>query len=479
MPSNRGSADVDVAVVGAGLAGLAAARDLTAAGRTVLVLEARDRVGGRLLNEPIGDDQVVEVGGQWVGPTQDRIAALARELGIETFPTYATGQNVVEFEGRLIRHSGSIPRLSARVLLDIARAQRKLDAMARQVPLDAPWAAPKAAEWDAETFWTWMRGNLFTKGAWAMVQLAVEAVFAAQPEDLSLLHVLFYIHSAGGFDRLVDTEGGAQQDRFVGGSQRVAIRMAEELEDRVVLDTPVRRIAQHPEQGVRIVAEGMIVKARRAIVALPPTLCGRMVYDPPLPGFRDQLTQRMPQGAVIKCMAIYDKPFWREAGLTGQATSDTGPLKLTFDNSPPSGSPGVLLGFLEGRQARLLGKEPLDLRREVVLDCFSRYFGPDALKPTRYIERSWAEEEWTRGCYGCYMPTGGWTGYGTALREPCGRLHWAGAETATVWSGYMDGAVQSGQRAAAEVSEAEGWARAKRAGGAVKPAGAPAERVPA
>jgi monoamine oxidase len=322
-----------------------------------------------------------------------------------------------------------------------------------------------------------MRSNLFTKGAWALVQLAVEAVFAAQPEDLSLLHVLFYVHSAGGFDRLVDTAGGAQQDRFVGGSQLVAVRMAEQLGDRVVLDTPVRRIAQHREKGVRVVAEGMIVKAQRAIVALPPTLCGRLVYDPPLPGFRDQLTQRMPQGAVIKCMAVYDHPFWREAGLTGQATSDTGPVKLTFDNSPPSGTPGVLLGFLEGRQARLLGRESVDLRREVVLDCFSRYFGPEALNARRYIERSWAEEEWTRGCYGCYMPTGGWTGYGTALRAPSGRLHWAGAETATVWSGYMDGAVQSGQRAAAEVLEAEGWGP-EPAGSDVSGGETPAERVP-
>jgi monoamine oxidase len=300
-----------------------------------------------------------------------------------------------------------------------------------------------------------MRSNLFTKGAWALVQLAVEAVFAAQPEDLSLLHVLFYIHSAGGFDRLVDTEGGAQQDRLVGGSQLVAIRMAEELGDRVVLDTPVRRIAQHREKGVRVVAEGMIVKAQRAIVALPPTLCGRLVYDPPLPGFRDQLTQRMPLGTVAKCMALYAEPFWRSEGLSGEGMSDRGPVRLTFDNSPPSGTPGVLLGFLEGRQARLLGRESVDLRREVVLDCLSRYFGPEALNPRRYIERSWAEEEWTRGCYGCHMPTGAWTNYGPALHAPIGPLHWAGAETATVWNGYMDGAVTSGERAAAEVIR--GW----------------------
>ena len=227
-------------------------------------------------------------------------------------------------------------------------------------------------------------------------------------------------------------------------------------------------------------AEGMIVKARRAIVALPPTLCGRMVYDPPLPGFRDQLTQRMPQGAVIKCMAVYDKPFWREAGLTGQATSDTGPLKLTFDNSPPSGSPGVLLGFLEGRQARLLGREPLDLRREVVLDCFSRYFGPDALKPNRYIERSWAEEEWTRGCYGCYMPPGRldrvWHCAERAVRAaPLGRR---GDRDRVERLHGRRRPVGPARRRRGQ-SRPRGGPRPSPQARAVKPAGAPPERVPA
>lgn len=453
--AGSGMARADVVVVGAGLAGLSAARGLAHAGCSVVVLEARRRVGGRLLNEPIEGGQVVEVGGQWIGPTQDRIAALADEVGVETFPTWSTGDHLTEFEGRLLRHSGTIPRVSGPVLMDVARAQRKLDSMARTVPLDAPWSAADAVEWDSQTLWSWMRANLYTRGGWSLVQLAVEGVFAAQPEDLSLLHVLFYIHSAGGFDRLVDTEGGAQQDRFVGGAQLVAERVAEELGDRVVLGAPARRIARL-EEGVRVVAEGAIVDARRAVIALPPPLCARLVYDPPLPGFRDQLTQRMPQGSVIKCMAVYPEPFWRSAGLTGQATSDTGPLKMTFDNSPPSGSPGVLVGFLEGRQARLLGREPLELRREAVLDCLGRYFGPEALTPERYIERNWAEEEWTRGCYGCYMPPGVWTAFGPALRAPIGRLHWAGSETATVWNGYMDGAVSSGERACAEVLAAEG-----------------------
>ncbi|HEY1273623.1 MAG TPA: flavin monoamine oxidase family protein [Thermoleophilaceae bacterium] len=442
--------EADAVVVGAGLAGLTAARELQQRGASVIVVEARDRVGGRTLNHDIGDGKVVEVGGQWIGPTQERIAALAQELGVETFPTYARGDNVLEYGGRVRRYRGTIPRLNPLVLVDFGRAQLRLNRLARRVPLDAPWEARKAAKLDSQTVATWMRRNLATPGGRAMLELAIEAVWAAQPEDMSLLHLLFYIHSAGSLERLFDTEGGAQQDRFVGGSQLVALRLAERLGDeRLLLRSPVRRI-EHGPDGVVVRSDEAVVRARQAILAIAPTLAGRIAYDPPLPGYRDQLTQRMPLGTVAKCMAIYDEPFWRAEGLTGEGMSEVGPVRLTFDNSPPDGSPGVLLGFLEGRRARELGRLPADQRRTAVIDCFGRLFGPRARSPQDYVERLWAEEEWTRGCYGCHMPTGAWTAYGPALREPIGPIHWAGAEVATVWSGYMDGAVRSGENAAAE-----------------------------
>jgi monoamine oxidase len=442
------AADVDVAVVGAGLAGLAAARSARAAGASVVVLEARDRVGGRTLNEPLdGDGKVVEVGGQWVGPTQTRLLALAAELGVGTFPTHTAGENVIAWRGALRRYRGTIPRINPAVLVDVQQAQARLDAMARRVPAEAPWAAARAAAWDGTTFGTWLRRNVATSGARELLAIATRAIWAAEPQDLSLLHVLFYVRSAGGLDALLDTEGGAQEARFVGGSQRIALRLAEELGDDVVrLGTPVREVAW--DAGGAVLAGD--VRARRVVLAMPPVLTARIAYAPALPGFRDQLTQRMIQGAVWKVMAVYPEPFWREEGLSGQALSDTGPVALTFDNSPPDGSPGVLLGFLEAEEARQAGLLDPAERRRRVLDAFGRLFGPRARTPERYIERSWAEEEWTRGCYGCYLPTGGWTGFGRALRAPVGPLHWAGAETATVWSGYMDGAVRSGERAAAE-----------------------------
>ena len=452
--ANRPALEVDVVVVGAGLAGLTAARELTRAGRSVAVLEARERVGGRVVNEPIGDDRVVELGGQWIGPTQDRIAALARELGVETFPTYGGGQSLIELDGRLGRYSGTIPRLPAHVLIDVEQARRRLDRLARQVPLDAPWSAPRAVEWDSQTLRSWLRRNTFSNAALRLFDLAAGTVWGAESPDLSLLHVLFYVHSAGGFDLLFDTEGGAQQDRFVGGSQLVAERLAEELGDAVVLGAPVRRIVQDGDSAL-VEADGVEARGTSAIVAVPTTLAGRIDYAPALPGSRDQLTQRMAHGTLTKCAAVYDEPFWRGDGLNGRAVTDRGPTKLVFDNSPPDGTPGVLLGFIDGRLAGEHARQPPDERRRVVIDCFARLFGPRAARPDHYVEKIWADDEWSRGGPVCSMPCGGWTSYGAALREPVGRIHWAGAETATVWNGYMDGAVRSGETAAQAVIAAE------------------------
>jgi monoamine oxidase len=445
--------EVDAVIVGAGLAGLTAARELVGAGREVVVLEARDRVGGRTLNHTLSDGTVVEVGGQWIGPTQLRMAKLVADLGLETFPTYNEGEHILRFGTSLGRYRGTIPRISPIVLADMGRAQSRFDRLAKRVPLEAPWAADRAEEWDSQTFATWIRRNVHTTKARDLFSLFSEGVFAAQPGDFSLLHALFYTHSGGGIDMLAGTRGGAQQDRFVGGSQLVALGLAEQLGDRIRLGAPVRRI-DHRDEGVTVLADGVLATGRDLVVAVPPTLAARIDYEPSLPAYRDQLTQRVPAGSVIKCNVVYETPFWRDDGLTGQATGDRGPVKVTFDNSPPSGSPGVLLGFLEGAHARRLNRMQPAERREAVIDSLVEYFGPQAKSPVDYVELDWSEEEWTRGCYGAHFPTGVWTQYGPALRASIGHIHWAGAETATVWSGYMDGAVQSGERAAAEILNA-------------------------
>jgi monoamine oxidase len=443
--------EADVVVVGAGLAGLAAARALSAAGAEPLVLEARDRVGGRVVNAEIGDGKVVEMGGQWIGPTQERIAAIAGELGVETFPTHSEGENLLSLDRRLRRYRGTIPRLGPAVLADVGWALRRLNGLSARVDPEAPWRGPDAARLDRTSFADWIERKMLTRTARRLLVVAGRTIFGAEPEEMSLLHVCFYLRSAGSFELLTDVEGGAQQERFVGGSQLIAIRAAEALGERVVLDVPVSRIEHRPGEVVLTGAEGTSARARRAIVAVPPPLTARIDFEPPLPPARQQLSQRMPHGWLVKATALYAEPFWRTDGLSGEALNVAGPVTTVFDNSPPDGSPGALVGFVGGRDARSFARLGASERRRAVLGCFESLFGARAGAAEAYLERDWAAEQWSGGGPVCSFATGGWTAAGPALREPVGPIHWAGAETATRWAGYMDGAVSSGERAAAEV----------------------------
>ena len=450
----------DVAVVGAGYAGLAAAARIARSGRSVVVLEARDRVGGRVQSLPYRDAWL-DVGGQWVGPTQDRMLALAAEHGVKVFPTYNDGENVYKRgSGTPTRYatSGPLGPIPPEVpgAAEAGAAIVALNDMAQRVPRDAPWKAAQAAEWDGQTFETFKQANAASEGGKFLLDVGIEAVFAAEPRDVSLLFVLAYIAQAGNattpgdFNRLLNTAGGAQESRMQGGAQEIPKRIAAALGRSVVLGAPVTRIEQAAGEA-RITAGATQVVAHRVIVAMSPAMTARIAHDPPLPGLRDQLTQRFPMGNVIKCQAVYDKPFWRDAGLTGQAVGDADPVRITFDNTPPGGSPGVLLGFIEGHEARLWTERPAEERRRAVIESFAAYFGPQAREVRDYVERDWSDEPWSRGCYTGIAPPGVLTDYGERLRRPVGRVHWAGTETATLWQGYMEGAVQSGERAAEEV----------------------------
>ncbi|KUL38934.1 oxidoreductase [Streptomyces sp. NRRL F-4489] len=441
----------EVVVVGAGVAGLVAARDLVRGGAEVVVLEARERVGGRVLNDELPGGGPIEVGGQWVGPGQHRVLALIEELGLSTYPTYDDGRHIAEFGASRSLYTGRIPKVNPVVLADIAQTQLRLDRAARQVAAADPWRAKGAGELDAQTFATWLRRTARTARGRRFFRVVTEGVFSAEPEDMSALWAAFYVGAAGGLDALINVTGGAQQDRVTGGSQRIALALAEELGDRIVLGSAVTEI-EWQGSGVRVgTGGGTAVRARRAVIAVPPPLAARIRFSPTLPGDRDQLVQRMPMGRVIKVNVVYDEPFWRRAGLSGQANSDRRPLGTVFDNTPPDGSPGVLVGFLEGRHADTGARmEPADRRRHVINDLVG-YFGPRARDPLAYIERDWAEEEYSRGCYGAFTAPGALSRFGPALRAPIGPLHWAGTETATRWAGYMDGAAESGHRAAEEV----------------------------
>jgi monoamine oxidase len=450
----------DVIVVGAGLAGLTAAREIVKAGRSVILLEARDRVGGRVLNHSPASGGYAELGGMFTGPTQDRIQALARDVGVATFPTYNIGNNVFWANGRREEYPNNTPLGTAPpdpiVAGDIAAAVTLLDQMSQSVPVDGPWSASDAEEWDRQTLDTWLRGH--TTGSdefMAVVSAATEAIFGCEARELSLLYTLFYIaasgneQNAGTFERNFNTGGGAQESRFVGGAQTIALRVASALGTRINLSVPVRRIEQ-TSTGVTVSSDAFAVTGQRVIVAVPPTLAGRISYEPALPPLRDQLTQRMPQGTLMKFEAIYDRPFWRLKGLSGQAVSENGPVKVTFDTTPPGGTPGIMMGFIGGHEARVWEDKPADERRAAVLASFANYFGNEALSPREVVEFNWSTEVWNRGCPVAVLGPGTLIDFGTALRAPIGRIHWAGTETSTYWNGYMDGAVRSGERAAKE-----------------------------
>lgn len=459
--------DVDAVVVGAGLAGLTAAKGLVDDGFSVCVLEARDRVGGRTFNHEFTEGNaagvVVELGGQWLGPTQKRVLALAEELGIELFETYVSGESasIVNGDRRPFAADDHNRGYTGEALEDLIRTRTELDEMATEVPLEEPWAAPKALEWDAQTFDSWVEANCRNdeiKGFWRAL---VPGVFSCQTTELSLLHYLFYTHAGGGLSPMITVDGGADESRVVGGSQAIANVLAERLGDAVRLSSPVTAI-EHSDEGVRVSYDGGAVSAARAIVAVPTPLAGRLRYSPPLPSVRDQLTQAVQMGSVIKFQIAYATPFWRQAGLSGLTSWRGGdrPLLVVFDNSPQDSRCGVIVGFFEGWQARKHAPLSMEERKRVVVEELEQAFGAGAREPVDYVDLDWMAEEWTRGCYGGRFTPGAWTGLGPALREPIGSLHWAGTETSPIWNGYMDGAVRSGERAAAEVSAAIAAARA-------------------
>jgi monoamine oxidase len=329
--------------------------------------------------------------------------------------------------------------------------------MSLDVPVNAPWSSASAEEWDRQTLDTWLREHTSGNPEFmAVTSAATEAIFGCEPGELSLLFTVFYLAASGNeenqgtFERNFNTKDGAQERRFAGGTHLIPQRMAAQLGNRILLNAPVRRIDQGGS-GVTVRSDAGVVIAARAIVAIPPTLAGRIFYEPALPPLRDQLTQRMPQGSLMKFEAVYRNPFWRDRGLTGQVVSENGPVKVTFDVSPQGGSPGIMMGFIGGHEARDWEQRPAASRRDAVLRQFAHFFGDEALSPQEVVEFNWSTEVWNRGCPVAVLGPGTLLDFGAALRKPVERIHWAGTETSTYWNGYMDGAVRSGRRAAAEV----------------------------
>ncbi len=445
--------EADVVVVGAGLAGLTTAIELEAEGRKVLVLEARTRVGGRLFGHKLGNGESVDLGGEYFGDKSFMIREVATSVGISSFETYDKGKRVALLDDQRVDYSGLFPRqLGVAGVLDFGQSMLRLESLAKTIPPGSPWLARRATEFDRMSFSSWMHSNVRSSRARQFMTTAIECVFCAAPEDLSMLHVLNYANASGGIRYLMEVRGGIQKRRFVGGAFQIPKMMATRLLTPVRLGSPVRQIHQHRGE-ITVSGPGFSATSRKVVVAIPPTLTGRIIYDPPLPGIRDQMVQRFPAGSAIKSIVVYDSPFWRSRGYSGQIVNTSGPFRVAFDTSPEVGSPGVLSIFTTGSAARIEARLSPTERRNRIFASLVKVFGPEAGRPLEFVEQNWLDEEFTRGCYHGYAPPGFYTSFADELRRPFGDIHWAGTETGVHQFGSMGGAVDSGRRVAREVLE--------------------------
>ena len=444
----------DVIIVGGGFAGVSAARELHRAGRSFVLLEARQRLGGRVHSTQVLNGIDIELGGQWIGPGQDKMYALVKELGIQTYRTFDEGKCVLDLGGKLKTYKGLIPKVGPLSLWYIDRTIKRLDRMARSLSTEAPWTHPKAPVWDSLTLEAFLQRHVKTDNAMKIMRAGLETVLACHPNEVSLLHTLFYIKSGRDINTLLSIENGAQQDRIVGGMQAIVEKMAAPFNGSIQFGETVKKIEQGTE-GCTVHTTSRTYKSKKIIVAIPPVLAGRIVYQPALPLAKQQLFQKIPMGIVVKCYAIYKKPFWREKGFSGEVVTDEhSPYQTIFDNAAPHTTRyGVLMGFALAQRATRLMALPPARRKQLMVETLTRYFGKEAANIQHYEDKCQAEEEYSQGCYTGYFPPGIWTQYRNEIRQPNGHIHWAGTETATIWNGYIEGAVRSGIRAVEEIEK--------------------------
>ena len=438
----------DVVVVGAGLAGLQAARLLQNAGKDVVVLEAQDRVGGRTLTHSLKDGSRFDMGAMWIGPEMKRIHKLIDEFGLNTFPQYTRGHKRLFLGGSVSTYDELMAAMPRQSRAEWEKLNQEIETLMSTVNVDDLEKTPNAAVWDGMSIEQWAGFYLYTPIAWRLFECIVRDMFTAEPEEVSLLKFLFSIKTSGGLHTMMDnSEGGAQQDRLIEGFQTVSERLAEEVDVR--LERAVREIDQYDDH-VEVHTNRSAFVARRVVIAIPPSQALKILFTPQLPRRRIRLMQKLGTGAVIKCFAFYDRPFWREMGLNGELISDD-LLTIVCDGSSADGKHPALVGFIIGDEAVDWSDKPLEERREAVLQAMTYGFGEQAREPVDYLEYDWVADPWIGGGYHGYAPPGTMTSGFSDLSAPTGRVHWAGTETATQFYGYMEGALESAEWVTEEI----------------------------
>ena len=440
-------------IIGAGFAGLTAARTLLASGDDdFIILEARDRVGGRTKPGRLRD-LTIDLGGMWMAPTQNQLKFLAASYKVRTYPTHLAGDAIFRIDGKECRSKREKldNLLGVRGGIAYLIARRKLHRLMKPLDCEQPWKHPEAARLDAMTVEQWIDANVRHRLLRAAFRTVCSTVLCAETSQVSLLFFLHYLKSGGGLDTLISSDtGGAQNLMFHGGIHQLSVLIAAELGDKVRLNSPVDHVLWS-ENEVAVQSTGKTWIAQNLIMAIPPTLLSRIAFTPALPQRKRALHDRLTMGSSIKFWVMYTTPFWREMGLNGSILRDDTPATPIMDVSPPGQSAGVLVGFFDGDHALHYADLPSSAREAAVIATIAEHFGPRALTPIVYLDHVWSAEEWSGGCYGAFAPPGVLSRFGPFLRTSFGPLHWAGTETSSVWTGYIEGAIRSGQRAAREV----------------------------
>lgn len=440
----------DVVIIGAGLSGLNAARLLAKAGKKILVLEAQDRVGGRTWSQPIGQNDFIDIGGQWIGKGHDYMYQLVREAGLKTFPTFTDGKSILRRNSNNDFYKGEIPPLGLFALLATQKALNKFDKMASTISLDSPWLSDNATQMDNQSLGSWIDETVSNTKARTLIKRMAEGELCQTVEEVSLLQALSSAKATGSFRQAEKVEDGALRDRIYGGAQGVSNFLYNQLKNSIKLNTPVSFVKQL-ENHIELGNETYSVKAKKVIITVPLAVAKNIKFSPELPIEKQILIDAMEMGTVIKTHAVYSTPFWRNQRLNGSSMCFDEVVELSIDNSVQGSEKGIISSLIHANRAKDLLKLSSDERKEILLKAYTNLFGEQAMRPIFYHDYSFTNNPWIGGAYSGHFKNGVFSKYGAFVAKPFGNIHWAGTETSTLFKGFMEGAVLSGERVVKEI----------------------------